>query len=70
MLYSRSLLVELIYKTETDSENELMVTRGGGSGGGGRDTLGVRDRYVHTAVFKMGNRQGVSLFLVVKNRRG
>ena len=29
---------ELIYKTETDLENELMVT-----GGGGRDRLGVWD---------------------------
>ena len=37
---------KLIYKTDSQTENELMVTRGG------RD---MWDRRVHTAIFKMDN---------------
>ena len=37
-------------------ENELTVTRGEGLGGRGR--LGVWDRHVHTAIYKIDNQQG------------
>ena len=36
----------------TDSEKELMVTRGG------RDSRGVWDRHVQNAKFKLDNKQG------------
>ena len=42
---------ELIYRTETDSEKELMSP-------GGRDRLRVWDWHVHTAIFKIDNQQG------------
>ena len=42
---------ELIYRTETDSEKELMSP-------GGRDRLRVWDWHVHTAIFKVDNQQG------------
>ena len=43
----------------TDLENELMVT---GGKMGGRDSQGVWDRRVHTAIFKMDNQQGPTLW--------
>ena len=44
-----------LHKTETDSENELIVVRGRT---GGRDSRGVWGLHVHTSVFKMDNQQG------------
>ena len=40
-------------KRLTDLENELMV-----AGVGGRDSWGLWEDHVHTAIFKMGNQQG------------
>ena len=42
-------------KRLTDLENELMVA---GGRDGGRDSQGVWDGYVNTAIFKMENQQG------------
>ena len=44
-------------KRLTDLENEIMVAGTGGNIGG-RDSWGVWDGHVHTAVFKMDNQQG------------
>ena len=41
----------------TDSDNELMVTRVEEWGKGYKDSWGVWERYVHTAVFKTDNQQ-------------
>ena len=43
------------YKTERDFENQLMVA---GGKNGGRDSYGVWDGHVHSAIFKTGNQQG------------
>ena len=40
---------------QTDLENELIVM---GGKTGGRDSYGVCDGHVHTAIFKMDNQQG------------
>ena len=45
-----------IYKTETDSENELMVTTGEDWVGG--DSYGIWNEQVHSSLFKMDNQQG------------
>ena len=59
----RNYVNELIYKskpfyfrTETDLDNQLMVARGQKMGG--RDSQGVWDGHVHTAILKMDNHQG------------
>ena len=44
---------ELIYKTETYRPREWTYGYQGG-----RDSLGVWDWHVHTAIFKMDNQQG------------
>ena len=43
----------------TDLENELMVTRREGLGGGIDREFGIV--HVHTAIFKIGNQQGPTL---------
>ena len=45
-----------------DFENKLVVTGGGGKGLGGRDGLGVWDRHVHTAIHKIDNQQGPTVY--------
>ena len=46
---------ESIYKTEIDSdtENKLMVTKGEGGWGGGRDKLGGWEYHIHTTMYKI-----------------
>ena len=55
---------ELTYKTKrlTDLENELMVMGGaGGERKGKKDSQGIWDGYVHTAIFKMDQQQGCTV---------
>ena len=53
----RSDTNELIYKTEIDSKNEVMVARGWGGIWGERIFREFRcwDGHIHTAIFKMDN---------------
>ena len=54
MEYFKNDTIKLIYKTETDLENKLMVTRREG----GRGRFRIWDRHAPTAVFKKDNQQG------------
>ena len=50
---------ELIYKTETDSQTQRMnLMVAGVKDRGRRDSQGIWDQEVHTAIFKMDNQQG------------
>ena len=42
----------------TDIEDKPMVARGGAGRMWGRDSKGVLDRHVHTALFKTDNQHG------------
>ena len=49
---------ELIYTTDSETlENEFMVLEWG-TGERRKDSLGVWDGHVHTAIFKVDNQQG------------
>ena len=50
-------MIQMILFTKqrlTDLENRLMVV-------GGKDSLGVWDGHVHTAIFKMANQKGPTI---------
>ena len=49
---------ELTHKTETDSQTYGCQRRGRMEG---RDSQGVWDGHVHTAIFKMDNQQGATV---------
>ena len=49
---------ELIYKTERDSQTQKMNLWLPGGRPGGRESQGVWDGYVHSAIYKMDNQQG------------
>ena len=46
----------------TDFKNKFTVTKGGtGQGGGGGDKLGVWDSHKHITVYKVDDRQGLTV---------
>ena len=50
---------ELTYKTKRDNlENKFMAV---GERRRGRDSYGVWDRHIHTAIFKMDSQQGPTI---------
>ena len=54
----RNDTIELIYKTETDSQPQRMNLWFPGGRMGARDGQRLWDRHVHIVVFKMNNQQG------------
>ena len=57
----RNYINEPTYKTDrlTDLKNKLTIL--GGRRREGRDSQGVSNEYIHTAIFKMDNQQGPTI---------
>ena len=58
----RNDTIELIYKTETDSQPQRMNLWFPGGRMGARDGQRLWDRHVHIVVFKMNNQQGPTVY--------